>query len=78
MTELTEKQAEVLAFMREYEAANDNMPTMATIGRHFGFRSANSANDHVRALVFAGRLERIPGQVGYRFRRPAPQSGGQP
>lgn len=66
---LTAKQEEILAFMVEYEAANDNMPTMPTIARHFGYASANAANDHVQALVRAGRLERLEGQVGFRFTR---------
>jgi len=71
-TKLTAKQEEILAFMVEYEAANDNMPTMPTIARRFGYASPNAANDHVQALVRAGRLERLEGQVGFRFTRTAP------
>jgi repressor LexA len=67
--DLTPKQAAVLAYMVEFEAANDNMPTMPMIARHFGYASANAANDHVQALVRAGKLERLHGQVGFRFKR---------
>lgn len=66
---LTTKQAAVLAFMREFEAANDNMPTVPVIAKHFGYASANAANEHIKALVRAGALERLEGQVGHRFTR---------
>jgi len=66
---LTAKQGQILAFMVEYEAENDNMPTMPVIARHFGYASTNAANDHVQALVRAGCLERLEGQVGFRFTR---------
>ncbi|MDN6885302.1 hypothetical protein QMO14_16980 [Variovorax sp. CAN2819] len=71
-TKLTAKQEEILAFMVEYEAANDNMPTAVVIARHFGYASANSASEHLQALVRTGRLERLEGQVGFRFTRTAP------
>lgn len=66
---LTDRQVEVLAFMRVFQAENDNMPTMAQVGRHFGFRSRNAADEHFKALVRAGELERVAGQCSYRFRR---------
>lgn len=69
MKRLTAKQAAVLGFMREYQASNDNMPTMPAIARRFGFASVNAANDHVQALVKHGHLERLEGQVGFRFVR---------
>lgn len=67
--EITPKQSAVLAFMVEFEAQNDNMPTMPVIARHFGYASPNAANDHVQALIRAGKLERLDGQVGFRFTR---------
>ncbi|MDP9991987.1 SOS-response transcriptional repressor LexA [Variovorax boronicumulans] len=70
-TKLTAKQTAVLNFMQQFEAENDNMPTMPVIARHFGYASTNAANDHVQALVRAGRLERLQGQVGFRFTREA-------
>lgn len=68
-TNLTTRQAAVLAFMVAFQAENDNMPTLPVIARHFGYASPNAANDHVQALVRAGKLERLQGQVGYRFTR---------
>jgi SOS-response transcriptional repressor LexA len=69
IAKLTEKQAAVLAFMREFEAENDNMPTIPAIARHFGYASSNAAQGHVHALERAGCIERIRGQIGYRFTR---------
>jgi len=68
-TGLTTKQAAVLAFMREFEAVNDNMPTVPVIAKHFGYASPNAASEHIKALVRAGALERLEGQVGHRFTR---------
>lgn len=67
-TALTDKQAAVLAFMREFEAANDNMPTMQTIAAHFGWASPNAVNDHMRFLAKKGAIERNA-QGGWRFAR---------
>lgn len=67
-TGLTTKQAELLAFMREFEAANDNMPSDRTIAAHFGWKSPNSAFEHLRALARKGCIERNA-QGGWRFTR---------
>lgn len=75
---LTAKQAAVLAFMIEFQAENDNMPTMPVIARHFGYASPNAANEHIQALVRAGWLERLQGQVGYRFTRSTPCASAAP
>ena len=72
---LTKKQQAVLAFMREYQAENDNMPTAPLIARHFCYASPNAASEHVLALVRSGVLERLVGQVGYRFARRAACAG---
>lgn len=69
-TDLTEKQAALLAYMREFEAANDNMPTIQTIAAHFGWASTNSAFEQMRALEKKGRIERNE-QGGWRFVRVA-------
>lgn len=76
-TRLTAKQAAVLDFMREYEAANDNMPTIPVIAQRFGYASPNAANQHVQALVKHGHLERLAGQVGLRFVREKPCAATQ-
>lgn len=65
---LTPKQAEVLAFMREFFAENDQLPGGPDIARHFGFRSPNAGADYVIALAKKGCIER--NAVGkYRFTR---------
>lgn len=50
---LTDRQAEILAFLRERCAAG-LPPTVREIGQHFGFRSLNGAYGHLRALVRKG------------------------
>jgi SOS-response transcriptional repressor LexA len=77
MSRLTAKQAAVLGFMREYQAANDNMPTIPVIAHRFGYASPNAANQHVQALVKHGHLERLDGQVGFRFVRETPCAAAQ-
>lgn len=77
MSRLTAKQSAVLDFMREYEAANDNMPTIPVIAQRFGYASPNAANDHVLALEKHGHLERLDGQVGFRFVREKPCAAAQ-
>jgi|GEM_PF-784043 len=72
-TALTEKQAAVLAFMREFLAANDGMPTDRTIANHFGWASTNSAFEQLRALEKKGCIERNA-QGGWRFVRSAPKA----
>lgn len=69
-SDLTEKQAALLAYMREFEAANDSMPTDRTIANHFGWASTNSAFEQLRALEKKGRIERNA-QGGWRFVRSA-------
>lgn len=77
MTRLTAKQAAVLDFMREYEAANDNMPTQKVIADHFGFASQNAVVEVVQTLVRKNYLERLAGQVGFRFVREKPCAAAQ-
>lgn len=58
MTTLPRRQQQVLDFMREFHADNDQLPPMPEIARHFGFRSANSAVCHAAALERKGMLVR--------------------
>jgi repressor LexA len=41
-------------------------PTMAEIRDHLGFRSAQTAREHLERLARDGRLEKMPGARGYR------------
>lgn len=60
--ELTDRQTEVLVFINEYRYANQMPPTRAEIARHFGWTSANGAEDHLRRLVVKGYIELLPGR----------------
>jgi repressor LexA len=58
---LTERQQEVLKFIRECVAADGLPPTRAEIAQALGFNSPNAAEQHVKALVNKGALEWVPG-----------------
>ncbi|MDP6436842.1 MAG: transcriptional repressor LexA [Gammaproteobacteria bacterium] len=61
MYELTERQSEVLNFIREFMTDAGMPPTRAEIAKQLGFRSANAAEEHLRALQRKGAIELIPG-----------------
>jgi len=61
MSELTPRQSQILAFIRECIAASGMPPTRAEIAAELGFRSANAAEEHLRALQRKGVIELIPG-----------------
>ena len=58
---LTARQAEILELIRSYIAEEGWPPTRAEIAESLGFRSANAAEDHLRALERKGVIEMIPG-----------------
>lgn len=61
MAELTSRQAEILAFIRSFMHEAGMPPTRAEIARALGFRSANAAEEHLRALQRKGVIELLPG-----------------
>jgi repressor LexA len=61
MAELTPRQSEVLLLIQEVIEETGMPPTRAEIARHLGFRSANAAEEHLRALERKGVIELIPG-----------------
>jgi repressor LexA len=61
MQELTRRQAEILALIREYVCDEGYPPTRAEIAEAFGFRSPNAAEEHLRALERKGVIELLPG-----------------
>ncbi|MCB1184753.1 transcriptional repressor LexA [bacterium] len=65
---------EIFAFVRDRIAAGAP-PTVREVQRAFGFKAVQSAQQHLAALVAAGRLEREPG-VARGYRLPAGGSGG--
>lgn len=61
MLELTRRQDEILALIRQYIYEEGYPPTRAEIAEAFGFRSANSAEEHLRALERKGVIELLQG-----------------
>jgi repressor LexA len=61
MEELTRRQAEILDLIRSHLEETGFPPTRAEIAAHFGFSSANAAEDHLRALERKGAIEILPG-----------------
>jgi repressor LexA len=57
MMKLTPRQQQVLELIRRHLAATGHPPTRQEIARAFGFRSANAAEDHLRALARKGAIE---------------------
>ncbi|MFG0602466.1 hypothetical protein ACF8PL_18980 [Delftia sp. WSY_4] len=53
----SERSLQVLAFMREFFAANDQLPPAEFIAKHFGWASANAACTHLNALRRHGLVE---------------------
>jgi repressor LexA len=59
MTEpLTERQEKILAFIKKSIHEQGYPPTIREIGEHFGIRSTNGVNDHLKALERKGYLMR--------------------
>ncbi|MDE2345797.1 MAG: transcriptional repressor LexA [Gammaproteobacteria bacterium] len=61
MAELTPRQQEILELVQDVIAATGMPPTRAEIADRLGFRSANAAEDHLRALARKGMIELLPG-----------------
>lgn len=61
MADLTSRQSEILSFIQSFIDDNGMPPTRAEIARALGFRSANAAEEHLRALQRKGVIELLPG-----------------
>ncbi len=61
MQNLTARQEEVLSLIRNYLEETGYPPTRADIAKHLGFKSANAAEEHLKALARKGAIEIIPG-----------------
>lgn len=61
MQELTSRQAEILELIQHSIEETGMPPTRAEIAAELGFRSANAAEEHLRALQRKGAIELIPG-----------------
>jgi repressor LexA len=58
---LTARQAQVLELIRQYISETGYPPTRAEIAKELGFKSANAAEEHLKALARKGAIEMIPG-----------------
>jgi repressor LexA len=75
MEKLTQRQQQVLDIVRQHIDDTGYPPTRADIARELGFKSANAAEEHLKALARKGAIEIIPGASrGIRL----PDSGGIP
>lgn len=61
MRPLTARQSEVLELIKTTMQDTGMPPTRAEIARELGFRSANAAEEHLKALARKGVIEILPG-----------------
>ena len=61
MRQLTPRQSQILEMIQDFIAETGMPPTRAEIASELGFRSANAAEEHLRALQKKGVLELVPG-----------------
>jgi repressor LexA len=61
MRELTPRQRQILSLIQTVIAETGMPPTRAEIADALDFRSANAAEEHLRALARKGAIELIPG-----------------
>jgi repressor LexA len=61
MSDLTPRQTEILRLIQHCITETGMPPTRAEIARELGFRSANAAEEHLRALARKGVIALVPG-----------------
>ena len=61
MAELTQRQQQILELVQDVIDITGMPPTRVEIAHKLGFRSANAAEDHLRALARKGMIELLPG-----------------
>lgn len=61
MRPLTPRQQEILTLIKDAIDATGMPPTRAEIALQLGFRSANAAEEHLKALAKKGVIELLPG-----------------
>ncbi|MBN8279876.1 MAG: transcriptional repressor LexA [Gammaproteobacteria bacterium] len=60
--DLTPRQLEIFEFLQRFMSETGMPPTRADMARELGFRSANAAEEHLRALERKGVIELLPGR----------------
>lgn len=63
MEQLTDRQTEILDFIRDYIAEEHLPPAVADIARAFGFRSPNAVTGHLKALRHKGYIRLRSGRA---------------
>src|ERR1044071_1670690 len=61
MSDLTPRQTQILRLIQRFIVDTGMPPTRAEIARELGFRSANAAEEHLRALARKGVIALVPG-----------------
>jgi repressor LexA len=61
MRPLTPRQQQIFDLIREKISDTGMPPTRAEIANFFGFKSANAAEEHLKALAKKGYIEMLPG-----------------
>ena len=61
MRQLTPRQKQILELIQDFINEFGMPPTRAEIARQLGFKSANAAEEHLRALQKKGVLDLVPG-----------------
>jgi len=67
-TPLTESQALLLEFIKGYLQTHGFPPSYREIQKHFGYKAVGTVQDHVRALIQKGVLQKTYGQNPKRAR----------
>ncbi len=62
MENLSEKQAQVLKFLIDFNAEHGFPPTIRELCHYFGFKSLNTAHFHLRSLEKKGQIQIHPGK----------------
>lgn len=61
--ELTQRQGEILEYLRKSQRQTGIMPSTREIQHYFGFASQTAAMSHLRALERKGVIQRLPGKA---------------
>src|SRR5438552_2131758 len=63
MSDLTPRQTQILRLIQRFISDSGMPPTRAEIAHELGFRSANAAEEHLRALARKGVIARLENEV---------------
>ncbi|MBY5923558.1 transcriptional repressor LexA [Ferrimonas balearica] len=81
MKPLTPRQSQVFDLVRQHMQDTGMPPTRAEIARQLGFKSANAAEEHLKALARKGFIEIVPGTsrgIRLLYNEPDPEQLGLP